>query len=747
MSQCLPPSSESSPDAGGLYRGLLILDDSGTILAADNRALRLLNRGLEETVGILLDSLFDEHIDLDSPEGRYRLVAQGAAASGLELDVRRTALLGSDAGLVVFELASAASSSSSFRTSWQLAAEAVGDAVWDWDLTTNGVSFSQNWLARLGYLREQLDDADKWAAIVHPNDIEHVSASANDLIEGRKQLFREEFRMQNIHGQMVWVESSARIAEWDKGGAAIRMLGVYREITERKITDERLRLAESRWQFALDGAGDGLWDWNVPTGEVFFSDQWKAMLGYQPHEIAHDIGEWRRVADEVDLQVSDALVEQCLRGESDDYRCEVRVICKDGTHKWILDRGFVAERDDHGTPLRMIGTHSDITADKRASEAVREAKQRLENIAELVPGFVYQFQMEADGHSRFPYASAGIEDIYDVAAGDVVNDATPAVNKIIDADRARILDSIKASARSLEVWQEEFRVRHSDGKEHWLLGIANPLAMPNGAVLWHGHITNIDERRATELERGRTSAALTRGNQDLEQFAYVDSHDLKEPLRAIGHLVEWIAEDLSKGSAPEVSKNLRRLEDRVKRMDALIDDLLAFARVGNLEPVAAPCDLERMIDHLAEEMTSGKQFQVNADVRSVGPFSTINAALETVLRNLISNAIKHHDLPEQGVLSINAVRDAEWLTISVTDDGPGIPPKHHARIFKLFQRLNPETGAAGTGIGLAIVSRILQSIGGEIRVNSAAAARGTEFVIRWPLNLRISKSKTDSLNN
>ncbi|MBN1919796.1 MAG: PAS domain S-box protein [Anaerolineae bacterium] len=144
--------------------------------------------------------------------------------------------------------------------------------------------------------------------------------------------------------------------------------------------ESSLRESEQRWQFALEGAGDGVWDWNIQTDEVFFSRQWKAMLGYSEHEIGTSLGEWSgRVYSEDQLDCQTDLTRH-FNGETPVYQNEHRLRCKDGSYKWVLDRGKIVEWTPDGRPLRMIGTHTDITARKQAEANLRQLKEFNESV-------------------------------------------------------------------------------------------------------------------------------------------------------------------------------------------------------------------------------------------------------------------------------------------------------------------------------------------------------------------------------
>ena len=135
--------------------------------------------------------------------------------------------------------------------------------------------------------------------------------------------------------------------------------------------EDALRSSEERWQFALEGAGDGVWDFDIPANKEYFSRQWKAMLGYNDHEIGNEVSEWSSRVHPDDLKRCYDDLDKHLQGKVDLYISEHRLRCKDGTYKWVLSRGKIISRNSEGAPTRIIGTHTDITASKKLEEKER----------------------------------------------------------------------------------------------------------------------------------------------------------------------------------------------------------------------------------------------------------------------------------------------------------------------------------------------------------------------------------------
>ena len=261
------------------------------------------------------------------------------------------------------------------------------------------------------------------------------------------------------------------------------------------------------------------------------------------------------------------------------------------------------------------------------------------------------------------------------------------------------------------------------------------LDIADGNIEQRVGITGRDElgRMARSLDVFKSNAReLKRSNNEMEQFAYAASHDMRSPLRAIENLAQWTIEDGGE-SLPDVCKDhLNKLMDRAKRLSALQNDLLDYSRAGSGDHNLGDFNLAAQIAELTEMLDAEHRFAVVVEGDSVSG-ATYLTPLRQVLMNLISNAIKHHDL-EQGRIAISAERKGERWMFTVHDDGPGIAPEYHEKIFGLFQTLQSRDTVEGSGLGLSLVSRLVSRYEGVISVDSnPAVARGTVFRFDWPV--------------
>lgn len=241
--------------------------------------------------------------------------------------------------------------------------------------------------------------------------------------------------------------------------------------------------------------------------------------------------------------------------------------------------------------------------------------------------------------------------------------------------------------------------------------------------------------KTTEIQR--TNQELALANRDLEEFAYVISHDLKAPLRALRYDSGDADRDLAAGNIEGVRARLAAVRGHEARMRAMLDGLFSYARIGRKDEALETVDTRALV----EELVSGVGPPAGMTVHVGGDWprlTTLAAPLDLVLRNLVDNAIRHHDRKD-GRITLTAREDGDALTITVADDGPGIPREWHTAVFLPFRKVGEEQRHEdSSGIGLALVRRTLDRIGGIIELQSdPPRRRGTTFVVRWPKTIAI----------
>ncbi len=267
---------------------------------------------------------------------------------------------------------------------------------------------------------------------------------------------------------------------------------------------------------------------------------------------------------------------------------------------------------------------------------------------------------------------------------------------------------------------------HSDGREFPIEIGLQPINDENNQEVILVSLVDITERKRMEIELKKT-------NTNLEEFTYVASHDLRSPLRGIADLLEWIKEDLPVDCVPSINKNIERIAIRVNKMETLIENLLTYARAGNLRSEISTISISELIENILGLIEPPNTFAIKINT-TVEIIESSITPIETILRNLISNAIKHHD-KKAGTIEVSCHEDNNMFHFTVTDDGPGIPEKAKERVFKLFQSAT-SSERNSSGIGLSVCRRLATTHGGQIYLENNIEKSGATFHLWWPQFIR-----------
>jgi PAS domain S-box-containing protein len=392
----------------------------------------------------------------------------------------------------------------------------------------------------------------------------------------------------------------------------------------------------------------------------------------------------------------------------------------------VLDCTLV--RFESGGRPHLLLIVDDITERKRALEALALSQQRLHLAVETAGIGIWDWDIRRDTITW----DAQMYRFYGMQPGADLHIAFQQWADVVHPadlpEQLRILHALACNGGRSE---REFRIRrlgdletrHIQAAE---ICVADAAGRPVRVV---GVNIDITQSKLMEARQRRLLDELSRSNTDLEQFAYVASHDLKSPLRAINSLAGWLQEDLESVLTGDSRKHLELLRQRTHRMERLLDDLLAYSRAGRVPADIVGVDVARLVAEIVEMVNPPAGFTVRLEPPSP-VFETAVTPLRQVLTNLIANAIKHHDRPA-GVVEVVVREAGEWWEFTVADDGPGIAPEFHERIFGMFQTLRPRDEVEGSGIGLALVRRIVARYGGAATV-ACREPRGSVFRFKWP---------------
>lgn len=578
----------------------------------------------------------------------------------------------------------------------------------------------------LGYARTDLL-AKTFQEITHPDDLLGNSALVEQLIGGGIDSFRVEKRLLHKDGTAVWVLLNASLQR-DMSGEPLHIFSQIVDIDAIKAARDALAESERRLQRVLEGSNDGFWDRHIPSGVTTFSPRWAAMLGYGSDEIAPSISSWENLVHPDDLPLCRRLLAQHLSGQRDRYEAVYRMRHRGGHWVWILARGKAYEWDEAGNPVRMAGTHTDVTVRQLTMEALRMREQTLKAVLEALPIGIWIASAEGRITSANAAALAmgpGIRYRALSQHGQHEEGWGEAGRTIAPHDWALT----RAIEKREKVGEQLVEIEFADGTKKTVLNSGLPIldeqGNPLGAIAVNQDMTNWLKLEQDLLRR---SQQLEESNRELEQFAYVASHDLQEPLRKVSSFAQLFAKKYSDRLDQTGQTYIDFMVDGASRMQTLVDDLLHYSRLTRGDRTRYEVDMNRVMAGVLADLQLTIR-EAGADVR-IGPLPVIlgdAGQLRALLQNLVSNAVKYRAKDRHPMLEIGASVQSGEVTFWVRDNGIGIDPRYFERIFVIFQRLHARSEYPGTGIGLAICKKIVDNHGGRIWVESAPDQGATFF--------------------
>jgi PAS domain S-box-containing protein len=389
-----------------------------------------------------------------------------------------------------------------------------------------------------------------------------------------------------------------------------------------------------------------------------------------------------------------------------------------------------------GTGISFVWRQQSSRFYRDRYEAERERlalEERLTGIAANVPGVLFQLHLNPDGSSSLPYASNGLEPLYGLRPEDVVQDASALFAVIHPDDAPQVKATILKTAEALSVWHNEHRVLRPGQEIIWVEGNATPKLKPGGSVLLYGFLTDITRRKQAEIE-------IEKKNSELERFTYTVSHDLKSPLVTIKTFLGYLVEDIKLPDNPRIQQDLGFINGAADKMSQLLAELLELSRVGRLNNPPQEVPFRELVEE-ALQLDAGRISArgvtvaiIDAPVRLWGD----RQRLVEIWQNLVENSCKFMGSQENPCIEIGVEGYGQETVFYIRDNGIGINPCFHAKVFGLFEKL--EASGEGTGLGLTLVKRIVELYEGTIRIESAGNGQGTTFFFTLPKAIKEATS-------
>lgn len=573
---------------------------------------------------------------------------------------------------------------------------------------------------------------------IHPDDIERVRAEVAGYLAHGPDEYGQEYRLRCADGRWVWVDDRTTLTR-DPSGTVVGISGILVDITAQKeaqqaVLDqtELLRMFYEMPFIGMAIASPGSRRW------LQVNDRLCEILGYSREQLLQKT--WMEMTPEPDLQADLDLFQSVVEGRRTSYQMVKRFVRQDGT-RVDTDMHARAVRHADGSLRHFLITVQDISERVQAETVLREHKELLEQ-AEAMAG-LGSWSFDAEGQrswwSEQMFRNVGLDPATGLPSLDVY------LERLHPDDRARVRDFMQAMAQGRDVAAADFRTCPDHGPVRWLRGTVERHTRPGGRPPYYtGTLLDITPVKTAEEALRHTNDALERrvaertlqlseANKELEAFSYTVSHDLRAPLRGIDGYSQLLQEAYGNHLDEDGRMFVQRIRRGVDQMRQLIADLLAYSRLERRTMGHETVELEQLVERVLEGFSADTERCGTAVDLHIEPMTLEldRDGLSLALRNLIGNAIKFSSAAERPLVQVGARSEDGRKTLWVRDNGVGFDMRYHDRIFGIFQRLHRAEDYSGTGVGLALVSKAVQRMGGRVWAESAPGA-GATFYMAFP---------------
>ena len=541
---------------------------------------------------------------------------------------------------------------------------------------------------------------------------------SNDKIFGKNKGKLYVWEFQNEISKQ-WFRCADKAIKWNNGKMV--RFELASDISEIKTLQIEMKEKEERLSLAMEGTNDGLWDWNLKTNKIYFSKPWKKIIGYNDSELKNAYETWESLVHPEDIEQAKKAIDDYLNDRSSTYECEFRMKHKKGHWVNILSRGKV-NLNENGEKDRFVGTHLDVTELRKVE---REFRSVFENspLGKSITGINGGLRVNKAFCNMLGYSEEELKNKNwkEITYPNDIQESTNIVQSLLKGEK--------------ESAHYEKRYIHKNGNIIYTDVNTTLLRDSNNEPQYFiTTISDITERKQIQLTLENTLKELERSNKELEQFAYVASHDLQEPLRKVKNFAELFAKKYAGALDEKADQYIYYMTSGTDRMQNLILDLLTYSRVSTRGKEFVKTNLNSVVNEVKENLQiSIEENNIKITYEELPIIEADESQIKQVFQNLLSNAIKFKsdNTPE---IKIRAVDEKDYWKLSVSDNGIGIDMQYKEKIFEVFQRLHSKEEYKGTGIGLAICKKVIERHKGKIWIESKQGV-GTTFYFTIPKKL------------
>lgn len=572
--------------------------------------------------------------------------------------------------------------------------------------------------------------------LIHPDDVQQMNDEVTRYFAQGPDEYRQEYRIRKADGGWAWIEDRTSLTR-DERGEVDTISGILLDTTVQKEAQlaQREQAEQLRMFYELPFLGMAI---SSPLDKRWLqvNDRLCEILGY-PREELLDMS-WAQMTPPGDLERNVALFDELLAGHRSGYQMAKRFVRKDGSmvHTELDVR---AVRDRNGRIRQLFATIQDVTERTQAEAALQDYKEMLEQAEALVQLGSWAGDVDSQ---QLTISAQLVRNIGLDPAGRMPSDAEY-LARIHPDDRAMVAEDMQCIRNGGEAGDLVFRTDPAHGPMRWLRRTVRRISRETEGrgPRYIGTLLDITEAVAAEARLKRLNqeleervaertAQLSQANMELEAFSYTVSHDLKAPLRGIDGYSQLLVEEYGDRLDDEGRRFVERIRKGVQQMSDLIADLLAYSRIERRDMVHEPVALLPLVEQVVDSYHADIE-KHGTEVRlAMEPFTLPldREGMAVVLRNLIGNALKFSRDSASPRIEIGARHETGRRILWVRDNGVGFDLKYHDRIFGIFQRLHRAEEFPGTGVGLALVAKAVQRMGGRVWAESQPGAGATFYL-------------------
>jgi PAS domain S-box-containing protein len=603
--------------------------------------------------------------------------------------------------------------------------KATSEAIWDWDIERDQMFYGDGYQKLFGYpASTQFEETTLWEERIHPDDKERIGSSMDAFLKSDRELWEAEYRYLKADGNYAFVSDKSFVIRNDSG-VAIRMIGSMQDITIRKEEEEALKILESAIANIHDSVLIASNQTDFPI--VYANQAFMTISGYSWEEIRGQNPIFL-LGENINPKMLQEIRANMFAGVG--FETVIENFKKDHTPYWV-EFSISPVFNNKGEITHWIGIQRDITEIKEANDGIIRQKKFNDDILNNIPTDIAVF----DPNHRYIFLNQHAiknEEIRNwmIGKNDFEYAKYRGVSDSFAQKRWKLFDEAVEKRETIH-WIDEHR---TDNQTNYVLRTFYPYFEQDTLKFVIGYGVDITERKMIEIRLTEALKSVKKINDELEQFAYVASHDLQEPLRMVTSFLTQLEKKYG-GQLDERGKEyIHFAVDGAKRMRQIILDLLEYSRIGKINEPMKDIDLNQIVEEV--KLLHQEQIQELNAVIECSELPIIKAhrtPIRQLFQNLISNGLKYHQKGKSPEVRVECTStDGTW-TFRIADNGIGIEPMYFEKIFSIFQRLHNREEYSGTGIGLAITKKIVEHMGGKIWVESIPGV-GSSFNFTLPEN-------------